>query len=449
MSLTKVISDLTWAPGQGFDTRAATVFSDSTKVRLDPNDFHVKLKVQDDFLYPMDADLFIRTPVAHPGAARRLLILQVESNVPEGTSVALRLWDGTRDLFWDGSDWTVPGAGDWNTEAEVNAHLLTFPLDPVDPAIAVTFNLVSADGSLTPDVSSVLVLWEGDFDWMEDLLEDSLTAMVQENATFLVKMALPPLPAAADEIDLDDYRDEAGLDFVTAEAVYDHAADPHHLTNLLDSYNPTSKVLALTAEIPVDGVPFLCMTARAQVAWDTNQDFTELGKLPQVVLRDVDTVSSSMYPPSADRGIVRKDDGTGVEILAPYRTTLRVTMEVRTNRSREQARLLGAMTRLLTAGPVSEAGPFLRSRATDRRFRILLTDHFSARPLNLDVGDVRAFTSEFTLEDLTQQVREARDAHGITRLMTRWVSIDAEREQDALERGVPVPTSSPETFENM
>lgn len=448
MSVSRIITDLYWVPGQGFDARAAAVLSDATKVRLDPADFRAKLRLGSGYRYPTDADLFVRTPTARPAAVRRLLMIQVDAEVPEGTSLGLRLWDGARDLFWDGADWSVPAAGEWNTEAEVSAHLSSFPV-LANRAFAVTLNLATADDRVTPEVSCVSILWEGEVDWMEDLLIDSLTATVQEEAVFPVEMALPPLPEDADSIDLDAYREEAELTFTGAEAVYDHAADPAHLTNLLASYNPGTRVLTLSEEIPEGGVPFLRLLARAQVAWDTNQDWAELGKLPQVVLRDAESASSSSYPMSADRGIVRKDTGAGVEVPAPYRSTLRIVMEVRTNRSREQARLIEAMSKLLAVGPSGEAGPFLRSRGTDRRFLIRLTDQFDAQtPSDVD-GDVRAFQTEFRLEDLTQQLRPARDAHGVRRLKLHWAAIDGEAEEDAQLRGAPVPASPPETFENI
>lgn len=447
MSMSRIISDLYWEPGQGFDPRVGLVLSDSTKIRLDPKDFRGKLKLTA-AKYPLAENLYVRTPVVRPAAVRKLLMIQVDADIPEGTSVGLRLWDGTRDLFWDGTGWAVPGAGDWNTEAEVSAHLQTFPVT-TNFAFAVTFNLLTNDDRVTPTVWGASILWEGEVDWLEDLLIDSLTATVQEEATFPVEMALPPLPADDDVIDLNDYREEAALVFVGAEAVYDHLADPLHLTNLLSSYNPTTKVFTLSTDIPAGGVPFLRMTTRAQVAWDTNQDWEELGSLPQIVLRDSETDDSSTYPMFADRGIVRKDTGAGVEIPAPYKSTFRITMEVRTNRSREQARLIEAMTRLLVAGPSGEAGPFLRSRATDRRFLIKLTDQFSAQAPAIDNADVRAFQTEFRLVDLTQQLRPARDAHGVSRLKLTWAAIDAEVEEDAKLRGAPVPASPPETFENI
>jgi len=447
MSMSRILSDLYWVPGQGFDARAASVLSDVAKVRLDPADFRAKLRLQSDFLYPLDVDLYVRTPAARPGAVRRLLMIQVDAETPDGTSVGLRIWDGAADLFWDGAAWSAAGAGDWNTEAEVSANLSTFPVTDTR-TFAVTLNLLTTDAKVTPEVSCVSVLWEGEVDWLNDLLLDSLTATVQEEAVFPVEMALPPLPADATSIDLTEYRDEANLDLVGAEAVYDHAADPGHLTDLLDAYNPSTKILTLTgAGMPADGVPFLRMRARAQVAWDTNQDWEELGTLPQVVLRDAETLLSSFYPMSAERGIVRKDTGGGVEVPAPFRSTFRISMEVRTNRSREQARLLEAMTKLLAVGPTGEAGPFLRSRGTDRRFLIRLTDQFNAQTPNLDAGDVRAFQAEFRLEDLTQQLRPARNAHGVKRLRMTWANVDVEDEQDALLRGAPVPSSSPETFE--
>ena len=409
-------------------------------VRLDPTDDRVKLRLQPGFIFPLDVDLSVRTRVARPEAVRRLLLLQLDAEVPEGTSVGLRLHDGTGELWWDGAAWTTPAAGEWNTVAEVNVHVTTFPVT-TNRAFAVVLNLLTTDEKVTPTVSEVLVLWEGDVDWVADALLDSLTATFQEDATFTADLALPPLPTTVTSIDLDAYRDEAELTFAGAEAVYDHAADPEHLINLLSSYNPTTRVLTLTAPgILATGVPFLRMRARAQVAWDTNQDWAEVGKLPQVVLRDAETLISSSYPMSAARGIIREDTGAGVLIPPPMRTTYRITMEVRINRSREQERLL-------TVGPTGEVGPFLRVRSTDERYRIWLVSQFNAMSPGLEDGDVRSFQMDFRIEDVRAHLRPAEDRPSVQRLKMNWAQTSSEAEQDALLRGSPVPSTAPETYE--
>lgn len=445
MSTTRVITDFYWEPGRGFDAVAGTVLSDAAKVRVDPRRFRAELKLDAAFRYSTDADLWVRPPIARPNAVRRLLMAQLDADLPEGTSVLVRLFDGLFERFWDGAAWVVAGAGDWNTIPELNDHLPAYDVK-TRREFAPVLSLRTTDDRVTPSVACLSVLWEGDVEWYEDVLIDSLTATFQESLDFRVELALPPLPSDAAVLDLDDYRDDAQLAVVDAEAIFDNDADPEHLEDLLAGYDPVSREATLSSAIPAGGVPYLCLRVRPNVAWDTSEDFSEVGRLPQVVLRDAEAVRSSQYPPSSARATVREDTGEAVEIPPPQRTTFRVEMEVRTNRSREQARLLEAASRLLQAGPEGESGPFVRSRATDRRFRLVPVEQFSAVPVEGDVGDVRAFTSRFDLIDVAAQLRPARDARAVQKLLTTWGAIGAEAESKALAEGAPVPTSTPETL---
>lgn len=453
MSTSRVITEIWWEPSQGFDPRASLVLSDADKIRLDPEDFRVKLRLQESagWRYPTDADLSARSRTYRPEAVRNLLMLQLNSTIPydeDGNalaSVKLRLFDGTDERWWDGGSWAVAGAGEWNSEDEVNQNISSF--DVSARQFAVVLNLQTTDDRVTPEVESVFVLWDGEVDWSQDIILDSLTRTVQEEAIFTDDAALPPLPAAASSIDLDDYVDESNLNVVDVEAVYDHVADPEHRTNLLSGYDPGTKVITLTAPIPIDGIPYLRMRVLAEVAWDTQQDFDEVGKLPQVVLRDTETVSSSPYPFSHSSGIVRKDTGTAVKTPAPYRMSYQVAMEVRTDRSRGQQRLLDSLIGLLTNGPSTEEGPFLRSRATDRRYRIWLQDEFRAVSPDLNLSDVRAFQAEFRIQDVALNLRPAVDTFAVTTLKMGFAAVPSAAEQRAIQNGEPIPRTSAEIME--
>jgi hypothetical protein len=451
MSTSRLITEIWWEPNQGFDPRASTVLSDAAKIRLDPADFKIKLKLQDNSRYPTDADLSARSRTYRPEAVRRLLMLQLNASIPKDedgnalASVGLRLFDGTDERFWDGGAWAVAGAGDWNTEAEVNGNIEDFNVSA--RAFAVVLNLQTADDRVTPTVESVFVLWEGEVDWSQDITLDSLTATVRENAIWTEDAALPPLEADSALIDLDAYTDDSNLTVVGMDAVYDHTADPTHRTDLLQSYDAGTREITLAVSIPAGNVPYLRMRCQAVVAWDTHQDFTEVGHLPEVILGDVETVSSSPYPSGSGSGIVRKDTGAAVSVPAPYRMTYQVTMEVRTDRSREQQRLTDALLTLLVDGPADEEGPFLRSRATDRRYRIWLIDEFRAVAPTLNLSDVRTFQAEFRIQDVALNLRPAVDTFAVRSLKMSFSNISSEEERRAITNGAPVRPSAAETIE--
>jgi len=443
--MSRVITDFYWEPGRGFDAIAGSTLSDPAKVRVDPRTFRAELKLNAAFRYPTDADLYVRPPIARPEAVRKLLIAQLEAELPEGTSVGFRLFDGAGEFYFDGGSWRAPNPGEWNTIEELNAALPTYDVKSTRE-FAPVLNLRTTDDRVTPSVACLSLLWEGTVDWYADALVDSLTATYQEALDFRLRLALPPVVTApVASIDLDDYRDDAGLQIVDVEEVYDLSNDPNLLVDLLASYDPGTRVISLSAPIPVGGVPYPVLRVRPVVAWDTSEDFLEIGKVPQVALRDADSVSSSDYPAFAARGTVRSDTGEAVEILPPHRTTYRIEMELRTDRSREQAGLLEAATRAIVAGPPGEVGPFVRSRATDRRFRTILREQFSAVPIEGDVGDVRAFKTRFDLVDVAAQLRPERDTFGVLAVKTTWANVDSRRESDALASGAPVPASTPET----
>ena len=443
--MSRVVTDFYWEPGRGFDAVAGSSLSDPAKVRVDPRTFRAELKLDAGYRYPTDPDLSVRPPVARPNAVRRLLIAQLEADLPEGTSVGFRLFDGTSERYHDGGSWRAPNPGEWNSIEELNANLPTYDVRSTRE-FAPVLNLRTSDDRVTPSVACLTILWEGTVDWYADVLLDSLTATYREALDFRAYLALPPPTSASASFDLDGYRDDAELQIVDVEEVYDAANDPERIEDLLQSYDPVTRVVTLSSPVPAGGTPYLVLRVRPTVAWDTSEDFTEIQRVPEVVLRDAETVSSSEYPAFAARGTVRSDTGEAVEIPPPQRSTYRVSVEVRTNRSREQANLLEAVTRAIVAGPPGESGPFVRSRATDRRFRTILREQFSAVPIEGDVGDVRAFTARFDLVDVAAQLRPERDAFGVLEMKTSWANVDSRAESDALARGAPVPASTPETY---
>jgi hypothetical protein len=452
MRESRVITAIWWEPSQGFDVRGSLTFSDATKVRLDPEDFRLKLKLNADFRYPTDPDLSVRSRTFEPAAVRMLEVVEVFATIPRDdagnplASVKLRLFDGTDERFWDGGTWAVAGPGDWSTEAEVNANLAAF--DVVSSRrFAVVLNLETTDDRVTPEVECVLVLWRGPVDWVDDVLVDSLVGMLQDELTLIDDLALPPLEADSTSIDLNLYTDEHSLKFTGADAVFDHDADPDHLIDLLLGYDVGTRILTLSAPIPAGNRPFLRMTVDSTVAWETAQDFEELARLPSIVLRDTETVVSTNYPDRSKLGAVDRATGVGYETRAPYRATYEVTAEVSVDRTTTQMRLIEELMWILTHGPSTEVGPFLRSVATDRRYRLRLIDEFRAVDPKLNLADVRTFETTFRIEDTALDLLPARAVHAIQRFNMTFASVRAEDEARAEIQGAPVPTTPPESIE--
>lgn len=445
MRVSRTNLDFFFEEGQGFDVRSGLTFSDDTKVRLDPVDRKLKLKLQSDARYPTDVDLSVRTRTFEPQALRKILMMQLFGTTPTGTSVGLRLYDGTDELWWDGAAWSAAGAGEWNTEAEVNQNVQT--LDVSARKVGVVFNLLTTDDRYTPEVEMVRLMWEGPVDWLDDLLIDSLVGTLQDELSYVGDAALPPVGSSTSSVDLDDYLTNSNLNVVGVDAVFDDVADPDHLTDLLDSYDTGTNVVTLTSPIPTSGRPFLRLLIAPEVSWSTHQDFEEVGKLPSVVLSDTRTASSSNYPGWAKSGTVRKETGDAWSVEAPKRMTFLMSAELRTDRTREQQRLQEAFLRLFEEGPSTEEGPFLRSAATDRRYRLWMVDEFRNDTPPENGADLNVHRVEFRIENAAIQLRAAEQTYGVTGLNLGFNRIDWLQERAAEAADAPVPKTPTENFE--
>lgn len=437
MKTTKVLTDILFEPGQGFDPRAGLVLSDPSKIRLDPADHRIKLKVTPSFYYPTDQNLSARSRLYRPAALRQLLMVQACGVFPEGTSIGYRLFDGTTERWWNGSAWAVAGAGNWNTETELNAHIATY--SAAARQFAVTFNLATTDPNVTPELQGLRVLWEGPIDWHDDILIDSLLGEYLAGLNFVCDASLPPLDAITTTVDLDDYLQRSTLDVVDLDAVFNDTLDPQHATNILGSYNAGTKLLTLSGSVAVGTRLFLRLLVRPSVSWSTHQDFEEVGKVPAVILSETKTVKSTGGPIWGEAGIVRKDTGAAWTIPAPARLSFAIIAELRTSSLRELSRLHSAILERLEDGPMS-GGPFLRSVATDRRFRVWTIDEYQTVTAPENSSDLRVAQLTIRIEDVTAQTRPARAANGVLTLNLGFHRIDS-----ANLDGGPTPTTPLET----
>ncbi len=272
--------------------RSRLTFSDSTKIRLNPKTNRLELSIQSYNpvtaapVYPTDSDLTVTTWLSNPTALVQWLGFMMEPltpNQPENTQVRFKLNDGTDDRYWDGGAWSVAGATDWNTENEVSANIGSFPV--TSKQLGVVLNLLTTDGVSTPSVKDLEILYEAEVDYLRSLIVDSLLADLKENIRPVVDLAMRA--PGGDMLNLRDV--ETGFNILSVQAVYDHEADPNHNTDLLSSYNSTSKTIHLTSSVARGKrmwVEFL-VEPEGYLEWGS-QDYTEVEKLPAVVIESVD-----------------------------------------------------------------------------------------------------------------------------------------------------------------
>lgn len=315
--------------------RSRLTLSDSTKIRLNPSTGRVELKVQSYNLitgvavYPTDTDLTVTTWTTNPTAliAWAGFSASPHSNLlPDNTSLRFKLNDGTDDRYWGGASWDVAGASDWNTESEVSANIASFPSS--SQQIAVIINLVTTDDSVTPYVDGVALLMDCEIDYLRSILADSVIPSLRNTIRPNVDVTVrAPGGTVVDLLDLKSYN------VISILGVYDHTSDPAHQTDLLSAYDSDASTITLISAVDRGSQLWIAMAVEPEVMLEWgSQDYTELAKLPAVVLENFDldgnTVSAICRVDAIDslEATVRRD---------PFRLSLEfdVVLVAETNRT--------------------------------------------------------------------------------------------------------------------
>lgn len=278
--------------------RSQLTFSDNTKVRLNSKTNQLELSVQSydrvsgDPIYSTDTDLTITTWITNPIALTQWLGFMMEPltpNQPENTQVRFKLNDGTDDLYWDGGAWSVAGAADWNTENEVSANISSFPV--ASKQFGVVLNLLTTDAGATPTVVDLEILYEVEIDYITSIVVGSLMEDLKDNIRPVIDFALRA--PGGDQLNLRDV--ETAFNILTVEAVYNHSDDPTHTTDILSSYNSTSRTITLTGSVARGKDIWITFQVEPEIylEWGS-QDYIEVTKLPAVVIESIDLMGNTV-----------------------------------------------------------------------------------------------------------------------------------------------------------
>lgn len=300
--------------------RSLLTISDSTKIRLNAKTNQLELSIQSynpstgDPVYSTDTDLTITTWLSNPLALTQWLGFMMEPltpNQPTNTQVRFKLNDGTNDRYWGGSSWDIAGATDWNTEDEVSANISSFPA--TSKQLGVVLNLLTTDGVSTPTVKDLELLYEAEIDYLRSLIVDSLLADLKEGIRPNVDETVRA--RGGDKLDLRDL--ETAYNILSVEAVYDHDGDPNHTTDLLSSYNATSKTITLTTSVERGRKMWIVLLVEPEgyLEWGS-QDYTEVEKLPAIVIESVDLSGNTV---NARFEVKNLNDDTATIRRVPFR----------------------------------------------------------------------------------------------------------------------------------
>ena len=355
-----------------------------TNVRLNPKKHWIQLK-SGNAGYPTDPDLFAKTRLTIPQSGRGWKMFQVDvahykdqSGVIQ-TSVGFRLsTNGADELYWDGSSWVSANPGDWNTEEEVNAGIASFDSPR---ALQVVVNLKTNDVRFTPEVSKIRLMFESDIEFQEDYVRSLLRKLRAK----IRPIARLMLASTSDQQSVSLGRIETPYNISQIDSVFDLTADPEKSTDLFSSYDSNVKVITLSAPIPTGNTILVQFEYQPEVAQTTSQDYTEISKIPGVVLEDFRTGQEhqlgacSLFNKVTSQGYVWRDG---------FQQDLDVPMTLITNKAFDQHRLADEMKSFF------RSDPFLTSLGLDEKFRLWLIEEYDQLTVpaqnDLHTGRLRA-----------------------------------------------------------
>lgn len=346
--------------------------------RLHPQDHVLQLygtEEQGNATFPTTADLTVRTRVFSPTSVKQWVGFDANiANVIDTdtqttvTGANYRLNDGTDDRWWDGAAWSVAGASDWNTEAEIAANIATFPV--ASRTMQIVINPWTTNSLYTPKIREIRLLFRSNIDEVEDLIARSFIPKLRSDVRPIAD--LPIKYAGGTTIDLaNDYPLETPYNIVDIDMVYDYDNDPNGLVDLLSIYDSGTKVITLTGSLPADTRVWIRFLYEPEIAITTSQEFYELAKIPAIILRDTNAVDS------AENGqatyVRNKGAGTAVTIPGARQVDLDMVIECVTDKQKDLLRLSQAIEQFFGKNT------YITSLGLDRKYRLWLIDEYDGR----------------------------------------------------------------------
>lgn len=350
------------------------------KMRLNPMSNVLQLK-KGELGYPTDSDLKTYTWIANPNSATRWGGFDVEIEHFEdetGTKVTFdqyRIGDGTNEYFWNGVTW-VTDFVNWNTEAEIAENISSLPI--VEKKIQVVVNLSTSDQRYTPILKFVKVLYYASIDFYEDWIFRSLVRKMKEEIRPISNFPIE-LESTGDEIDLNDYGLETSYEITGIDSVFNHTDDPEHLDDIFLSYDSVTKIITMSETVDMGKVVWIRFIYKPVVAVTTNQDYSEVERVPSIILNSIRQVKT--YRGDKRLFVRNKANGTAVETGFAKSIDLDITLALITDKSGDQERLITEVKDFF------ENNKELTSYGLDEKASLFLIDEYLPNP-QLDLSSL-------------------------------------------------------------
>jgi hypothetical protein len=256
-----------------------------------------------------------------------------------------------------------------------------------DQKFWLVINLVTTDASVTPTLHHVEVLMDCDIDYFRSIISDALVTSIKEGIRPTIDEVFDA--PGGTQCNLRDL--ETAYNLVSVDAAYNDTDDPKHSTNLLSSYDSASKVVTLTSAVDRGKALWIRFSIEPEVYLNfPSQDYTEVEKIPAVVIDSVELVGNQI----AARQDVRNEYAKNASVRRfPFRLRLEFDVRLLAKRNRvllammDKALEHASETRLLTWPALDEEIPL----------RTMSEGLFGGRP---NLSDVHETGYTLVLDDL-------------------------------------------------
>lgn len=386
------------------DNRPLITFGPS--VRMDPRLNFLQLAADSTGAYPTTADLFAKTRLWAPATAKRwtqfeAVVTQAENELNQQvTDVKYRLsTDGANQLWWNGAAWTAAAPGQWNTEAEVANNIAAL----VTRSIQVIVNPSTTDKRFTPRLTAVKLGWDSDIVFDDEYIGRSLIPALREEIRPIAELAIQTT-ASTTTADLNAI--ETPYDIQGIDSVYNTTDDPAKLVDLAVSYDAGTKI-ATFAAVPAGKVVLIRFTFAPVVAIVTDQDFTELDKIPAITIESI-TESYSREIPIGE-SVINKSTGAGYQLVHGHQCDIDFLIRVTTDKEKDYNAVVEQLDRFFSER-------LLLARGQDELFRVRLTDDYNHQTA-IGQGSLHTGRLRGRISNAVFYVRDAQPVHATTRFV--------------------------------
>jgi hypothetical protein len=401
-----------------FNKSNYNLFTLGNNVRVNVDTNYLQLKEVSNGIYSTDSDLYASTWITNPNSVKQwqgfecIIENALDEDLNELTGVNFRLTNGVSEYWHNGVDWEINNI-DWNTEEEVANNISDFPI--AEKKIGVIVNPYTTNSSYTPLIKGIKILYSVDIEFQQDYIYRTLVRQLKEQIRPITDYAIK-LTSESSTIDLNDFEMETPYDIIDIDSVYNETNDADHFTNLLQSYNSSTKIITLSDTIDEDEIAYIKLIYRPVIAVTTGLDYYEVTKLPTLTLTNINLINTTEL--SYSDSVLNKSTGIGVTVKPPKRSDMDVSLNIITNSAADQVRLADELKRFFANNT------YLTSWGLDEKFRLQLIEEYDGQVGEQGSG-VYAGKLRFLIIGTLYYLQDATVAYSVERFrLTGDVEVD-------------------------